>query len=311
MDDPFVWVRAVHFAATILVSGTAVFGAVIAEPAFRKAAGGGSIAVELRSRLVRLAAIGLALAVLSGAAWLFYVAARMADLPLAQTLTDRAVWTVLTDTDFGHVWIGRLVLAGLLAMALHVAPGARYLAVLLAVALVGALAWSGHAAAGEGLRGAVHLVSDMLHLVAAASWLGALVPLALTLAVSVRSTDRSATVIAREIVPRFSSLGLISVGTLLATGIVNSWMLVGSTAALFETGYGRLLLLKISLFIGMLAFAAVNRLILTPRLLQASTETALRSAHRIGTNSLIEATLGAAILVVVGALGIMQPGAEG
>ena len=40
---------------------------------------------------------------------------------------------------------------------------------------------------------------------------------------------------------RFSTLGILSVGTLLATGIVNSWYLVGSIPALTGTPYGRLL----------------------------------------------------------------------
>ena len=62
---------------------------------------------------------------------------------------------------------------------------------------------------------------------------------------------------------RFSTLGLLSVGTLLATGLVNTWMLAGSLAALLETDYGRLLLPKIALFVAMVAIASINRLRLT------------------------------------------------
>jgi len=70
---------------------------------------------------------------------------------------------------------------------------------------------------------------------------------------------------AREAVLRLSTLGIVSVVTLVATGIINILMLVGSVAALVGTDYGRLLLVKIALFLVMLAIAGVNRLLLTPQ----------------------------------------------
>jgi putative copper resistance protein D len=108
---------------------------------------------------------------------------------------------------------------------------------------------------------------------------------------------------------RFSILGIASVGTLVVTGVVNTWVLVGSLPALFGTEYGQLLLVKLALFLLMLSIAAANRLWLTPRLLRkslsaSSSQDALRQLRR---NSLIEAGLGTAILFIVGALGTMSP----
>jgi putative copper resistance protein D len=316
INDPFIWVRAVHFAATILVSGVMLFGVFIAEPAFRKAGGLTQLSAVVRLRLAWLSWIALVVVVISGTAWLFYVAAQMADLPLGQTLTDPAVWTALTQTDFGNVWTVRLVLAGVVAisfcpMSIGRPNEARFLNILVAAGLVGTLAWSGHAVGGTGLGGAVHLASDILHLVAAAAWLGALLPLAVVLRVTMQSLDAKSIVIARDAVLRFSTLGIASVSTLLATGIINSWMLVGSITALVGTNYGHLLLVKIALFFCMVAVAGINRLILTPRLMRAQSATAQFSVHQIGTNSLIEVGVGAAILLVVGALGILQPGTDG
>ena len=57
---------------------------------------------------------------------------------------------------------------------------------------------------------------------------------------------------------------MVSVGTITASGIVNAWMLVGSFRGLFVTEYGWLLMLKILLFVIMLSYAAINRLVLTP-----------------------------------------------
>jgi putative copper resistance protein D len=317
MDDPFIWVRAIHFAATILVSGVVLFSAFVAEPAFRKADGGGQIAPRVRAQLAWLAWTGLIVGLVSGAAWLLCVAAQMADLPLQGTFADRRlIWTVLSQTDFGRTWIIRLALAGLIAISLRSLPEVksdwtRFLGVLFAAAFVGTLAWSGHAAAGTGYGGIVHLASDILHLVAAGAWLGALLPLAVMFRATTQGLNRKSVVITREAVLRFSTLGIASVCTLLATGIINSWMLVGSVAALVGTNYGHLLLVKIALFFSMLAVASINRLILTPRLMRTQGATAQMSARKIGANSLIEAGLGTAILLVVGVLGTLQPGIEG
>jgi len=67
MDDPLIWVRAVHFAATLSVAGLVVFRALVGEPAFR-AAVNGPMADLVRRRLARLAWATLALVGLSGIA---------------------------------------------------------------------------------------------------------------------------------------------------------------------------------------------------------------------------------------------------
>ncbi len=63
---------------------------------------------------------------------------------------------------------------------------------------------------------------------------------------------------------RFSSLGLIAVTTLLVTGLINAWFLVGSVPALIETPYGQLLSTKVALLAAIVSIAAVNRLKLRP-----------------------------------------------
>ena len=79
-----------------------------------------------------------------------------------------------------------------------------------------------------------------MHLIAASAWLGGLLPLALLLTAARREGISLA--LAREATLRFSTLGLISVGVLIATGSVNGWILTGSVPALVGTDYGRLLL---------------------------------------------------------------------
>jgi putative copper resistance protein D len=318
LDDPLIWVRIVHLASTIFVSGVVFFVVFIAEPAYREAGGDGHIPATVRSRLALLAWTGLILVLISGAAWLILVAARTAELPVVEILSDAAVWTVMTQTDFGHDWTARLVLTGLLAVAFFPVPSTkliesywrRLFAVLLAAAIVGTLAWAGHAAAGSGFYGAVHLAADILHLIAAAAWVGALVPLAVLLGAAACGPDQSSSVIARKAVLGFSTLGIVSVCTLVVTGAVNSWMLVGSIKSLVGTDYGRLLLAKIALFLFMLVIAGVNRMVLTSRLIRVRANSVQSPLRQLRNNSVIEAVLGAIILVIVGVLGTLPPGIQ-
>jgi putative copper resistance protein D len=299
------------------VTGAIFFLGFVAEPAFGAAKAESGLVAYTRSRLATISWVGLALTIISGAAWLLLQAAEVADLPLSEALSDGAVWTLLSDTDFGQAWTLRLVIAGLLAASLawcsrgNPLLSRQKLAVLIVVAsgLVGTLAWAGHAAAGTGVQGGLHLVADVLHLVAGSAWVGALVPLALLLRAALIIPDQASFTIASAAVLRFSTLGIVSVATLLVTGAVNTWVLAGSFPALIDTDYGRLLMAKIALFLVMLGLAAVNRLWLTPRL--TSGTGAVRAAMaQVRRNTLIEAGLGAIIIVIVSVLGTMPPGLE-
>ena len=313
MDDPLIWVRAIHFGATMMVMGGVFFRAFIAEPAFR-VANDATVAARVRFRLIMMGWIGLAVTVLSGAAWLVLLSERMSELSLVEVFRQGAVWTVLSETDFGTDWGVRLVLAGLLAAVWAWGEPShshhrRAGAIVVAAALVGALAWAGHAAASEGVEGVIHLAADILHLVAASAWFGSLVPLALLLRAARRVPQAPA--VARAAVLRFSSLGVASVGTLAATGLVNSWILAGSVQALVDTDYGHLLLAKVALFLVMLSFGAINRLRLTPRIVHApNAAVAADMLRQIERNSLIETGLAAIIIAIVGLLGTLPPGLQ-
>jgi putative copper resistance protein D len=166
---------------------------------------------------------------------------------------------------------------------------------------VGAIALTGHAGATPGSLGDLHLASDAVHLVAAGAWLGGLPPFVLLLATAERSADRTWTDAAAVATRRFSLLGTASVVALAATGTINTLILVGGPAGLAETDYGRLLVLKICLFVAMVGVAAFNRLRLTPRLAQPGT------IRRLRRNSLVETGLGLLVIAIVSALGTMAP----
>jgi putative copper resistance protein D len=315
LNDPLIFVRAVHFIATMMVGGAVLFAAFIAEPAFRKTSGVGRFVAKIRHLVARIWWTSLVLAVISGAGWLVLTTEEISDRPLADVFSKGVIWTVLAHTRFGHIWLVRLVLAGTLAGMLSWAPprqrikSRRIGAVVIAAGLVGTLAWAGHAAATPGIEGSVHLTADVLHLIAAAAWVGALVPLALLLRTAWREDDETSRAVAQSAVLRFSTLGIASVATLLATGFVNSWILTGTIPALVGTDYGRLLLVKVALFLVMVSIAAVNRLWLTPRLVREPSIAGARNALRqLGRNSAFEAATGAIILGIVAVLGTTPPG---
>jgi copper resistance protein D len=85
---------------------------------------------------------------------------------------------VLFDTRFGLVWCARLVLALLLGL-LILRPATRNFQLAAAIALITSPALVGHAGATPGMSGNFHLISDMVHLLAA--WLGGLPAFALLL----------------------------------------------------------------------------------------------------------------------------------
>jgi putative copper resistance protein D len=190
-------------------------------------------------------------------------------------------------------------------------PAARGLGLVLSLGLIGAVGWTGHAGSTAGETGVLHLAADILHLVAAAIWIGGLVSLVLLFAVTRRDRTDASMSFARDATQAFSSMGIAIVAVIFATGIVNTWILVGSWHALIATGYGRLLMLKIALFIVMLLFAAANRFWLTPRLALPSSAPQFDPRRQLARNSMIEFVLALAIFAIVGLLGTLHPASHG
>jgi putative copper resistance protein D len=307
IDGPLVAIRAIHFASTAITAGALIFRAVVAEPALRST----PVAIAVvRSQIRLVASIGLAIAAATGVVWFQLQAAAMSGLPFGEAMTLDVLSTVLNETQFGLVSKVRLVLAVILAacLAYDRFAQARWLALGSALGFIAAIAWTGHAGSTPGEIGNLHLAADALHLVAAAAWIGALVPLAFLLAAARRHQALAWGSLARDAAQRFSTLGLVSVGTLLLTGIINAWILVGSIHALIVTGYGQLLVLKLVVFAIMLVLAATNRFWLTPRLASWSeNEPQLEALHQLARNSVTEIALGLAIFAIVGVLGTLHP----
>jgi putative copper resistance protein D len=316
-NDLQIVVRAIHFASTAMVGGVIFFMFFVGEPALRGVRGESSPTVAgLRTWLRWTAWTSLAATIISGAGWLVLLAAGISGRPLAEVVPEGVVSTLLVSTQFGQVWLIRLGIATLLTgWLVRFRPEHGWhslwqgaILVSLAAGLLGSLGWAGHAGATAGFSGDVHVAADVMHLIAAGAWIGGLLPLALLFVLARQNADDTWAAVTCDATRRFSVLGLASVGTLLVTGIANTWFLAGTVPSLVGTNYGRLLLLKIGLFIAMVCIAAVNRRRLTPQLVPQGERSRSRNAsRRLQRNSLIELGLGLVIIVIVGALGTIPP----
>ena len=326
MNEALTLTRAIHFGAVLWLVGEFVLIVFVVEPALTgsssDAAAGGDGAVR---RLLRVASLCLAVAVASAVVWLLLEAANMSGMAFVDASNRETLGVVVRETLFGRVWLVRLALSLLLGAVLWLAwrgrgqsrrnsAALKIAGTLLAGAYAAMLAGSGHAAADAGADRMIHLACDAVHLVAAGAWVGAL-PGLLALLTRVRGVARpEAMALARSATRRFSTMGIVSVSALAATGLVNSWYLVGSVPALLGTDYGSLLLWKLALFAAMIVLAAINRLRLTPQLATASSGTMTTAGddalRRLRRNALLELGGGVAIVAIVAALGRRVPAAH-
>jgi putative copper export protein/mono/diheme cytochrome c family protein len=308
--------RALHFAAVLMLEGAVVFRFAVSGPAFSGLSAGTARVRMLNLFLSWTIWCGLLVGLASGAAWLVLLAAHIVHIGPWTALSRGVARTVLTRTQFGQTWQVRLLIAVLFAASAMIfdrTPSRRhwvqFVSLLLAIALAGSLAWAGHGTATLGAIGDAQLVGDVLHLVVAGIWVGGLLPLAVMLAIALRAKEAPWTAVAENAARRFSILGIVSVLTLLVTGLINTYVLSGSIPSLLGTPYGRLVLLKITLFATMVGIAAVNRQYLTPRLAPVDESgVARRALAHLVRNSLAEFTLGLLTLGIVGVLGTLTPG---
>ena len=253
--------------------------------------------------------VAASLAVASGVGLLCCVAANMAGF--WGDLDWNTFAFVVGDTSFGRIWTVHLALAVTITVLTFVRGRSRHRRWILAVssaALLASMAGTGHAQDGNGAARVLHVAADALHLLAAGAWLGGIVALFILIDASTHTSSQRDEKAAIEASAGFSGLGYVSVAILVASGLVNSWFLVGSPQALVSTTYGRLLLFKLALFAALLLLAALNRFSIVPALRRERSENEIKPLLiRLRHHVLGEQALGAVVLLTVALLGTMEP----
>ncbi|HEY1315954.1 MAG TPA: copper resistance protein CopC [Gaiella sp.] len=211
-----------------------------------------------------LAITGVLLAVASVAA-IGLEGAKASGLGLGSAFRASLFRDVL-ETQFGKVSLARAGLALAVTCLATFAlwrPGRTERSLAFLAGAVGAAiaitpASSGHAR----VEGTFAVVVDWVHVLGASAWAGGLA--FLLLALWRAQGDRWP--LATRVVPRFSLLAVVSVTALLLAGVVSGYLEVRSWNGLWDTTYGRLLLVKVALLLPVLALGAFNNRVSVPRL---------------------------------------------
>ena len=266
--------------------------------------------LPFRLMTIWLSATAILLSVLSIVA----MTASMAGVELLQV--DRAsVDIMIYETPMGNAWAARIA-ALLVTLTVAIAIGGRKTPLWLALVSIGSagalasLAWTGHGAASDGIAGTRHLIADIVHLLAAGAWFGALVALGGLLFRPARKMSAAHLLLTHRALDGFSVIGTVIVALVVVSGLVNSWVLVGPShlLSMATTRYGQLLIAKLALFGLMLGLAAANRFRLTPAFHQAIERGGpVPAISRLRLSVIYESTAALAILALVAWLGTLEP----
>lgn len=201
----------------------------------------------------------------------------------------------MAKTRFGEAFVTMtLVFAGVLALV--------YLAWLLdrtvflvpafalAVVFVGGLSVSGHDGVDPGSSWKTE-VADWVHLSAASLWIGALATMALLLWSGAPELRRAAFL-------RFSRLATVLIALVLAAGIYLAIVRLPHLHDLWSTGYGHVLIVKVSLVALALSWGGFHHFVVRPRLTLST---------GIGRSLAGESMVGVAVLLVAAILVDSKP----
>ena len=252
----------------LLFAGLALsIGAAVARWAILPRAG---VAEEPSQEWLRRGAarVGSAGAMLLPFAMAFYFVRQLQEFrdPFAPWTEEARL--LLDATAWGRAWLwataGSFVAVAAFLLARSGRASGWWLATPIILALGTFPALTGHAAGAEELR-FLSLMADTLHVWAAGGWIGGLA-VVLYLEWRWRRDPGPNTSLFPELVPAFSRVAMVCVGALVVTGSFAAWMQLADVGALFTTGYGRTLLLKLGFVAVVLGLGGLNFRVLTPQL---------------------------------------------
>ena len=209
-------------------------------------------------------------------------------------------------TNFGMTWIIRMGITIALLGAWFVlerkANHSRKAVIpvlILSLILIGTTTMISHGAASE-IPTAIAL--DYVHNLVAAVWIGGIIFFGFILLPSLTCLDDSKKEkMSLLFIPKFSMMFVIAIGIVIISGPILLWFLESNVGLLTESTYGRLILVKIALAIGMIAFGGYYQF-----KVQKNAEKNLNGSitvHKKLRRSLkVEAALGVALLGVVALL---------
>jgi copper transport protein len=337
----FAIVRGLSYAAMAVVLGGLLFVLVVWGPALRELADASQAwreaSAAFAARAQRLVGIGVGVGLVTSVLGLVFQGATAAGTSVWSALDPSVIEEVL-DTRFGTVWAARALLwlvLGLVVLwprpavrmpvlqparlgaegsAVGSPPSPPLLGVLavLAVAIAVTPGLAGHAGSTDPAW--LILGADTLHVLAMCAWVGSLLFLLAALPAATRRLDGPARArLLAAALMRVSPIALVAVIALLATGIGQSIAHLDAVADLWETGYGRAILVKGALLIALCAIGVWHRRRSIPRLraLAESGEPPARAGLTLRRALRTEIALFAGVLAATCVLVATAPAAGG
>lgn len=305
-DSANVVLRFMLYVDLMLLFGVALFGLF----SFKGQERLSGTVLPFRGLLTGTAGLG---ALLSFAGMVLMVRAMSGESDVAELRPH--IEMMLLETEVGLAWAVRMIALAVAGLALMLNPRAPGISLVIAATAGGialaSLAWSGHGAMDEGGRRFWHFAADILHLLAAGAWLGALLAFALMAQHRALQSQANIRLLARA-VKRFELVGALIVAIITVTGVVNYLFIVGPRLdEVLLSHYGILLAIKVLLFAGMLVLAALNRFHLGPLLEQSLREGQYRvAAHALRRSVVVEMAAAVLIVGLVAWLGTLSPKGE-
>jgi copper transport protein len=298
------------YLSAMVIVGSLLFSAAVWQPARRAAQIDRDVAQPPWQRLSNLALIGLLVA--SGIG-LLVQAGQASGTEIA------GPWAVATNgvlfaTRYGTLWIARLILTlalmGLiLRNAVHLQTSRREQSLTFGVALLLLLSISLSSHAAGEPQPVLPIAADVIHLLAASVWVGGLMSFVLGVWSIRKIEPATRTRFTARLIPRFSALALISVAVLAMTGVYSSILQIGTLDALWNTLYGRALVVKLLIALPMIGLGAISLLIITPRIQRAAADptSTPRLADRFRRSVTSEVALGVVLVLSVGVFTSLPP----
>ncbi len=245
---------------------------------------------------------------LASLAALVLQAATAAGVSFWSALDPDLIGEVL-DTRFGRLTAVRagawaLVVAVLLARGVdpsnaRLGPVASVVLGLSAGVVLITPALAGHAATQDPTW--LLLPADVAHVAAMSVWLGGLAALALALPSATRALpDVAKSALLAGALVRFSPIALAAVLVLVVGGLIQAIVYVGPLSDFVDTAFGRAILIKATLLLGLVGLGWLNR----ARLLPDLREVAERRQAPGRAGQLIRRTLRAEVATIVVVLGV-------
>jgi copper transport protein len=301
-ETAFGIARGADYLAIALILGTLSFGLLAWRGTAVEGFGAADAAFARRTRALLLAGVGIG--IVAGLAGLVLQGATAGGTSFWSALDPGVVREVL-GTRFGTVWGLRIADLALLGALLATAGPRRWpLWALPAAFLAITPALGGHATTQHPV--ALLAPLDVVHVVAMSAWVGGLVVLVVAVPAATRAIAEPAdrTGVLAQTLTRFSAIALASVGALVATGAAQSIVHLRAFGDLLHTAFGRAVLIKIIIVLGLVGLGALNRRRTVPRLQRAARDGATPGAtgRVLRTTLRVEVALVVVVLAVTAAL---------